>query len=59
MNVPPRLRSRKLWTAVLIEAVHVSLLSKGHIEADHFVTLTLFVLGGWFGGEANEKWTQR
>lgn len=57
--IPEKLKSRKLWTAVLLEIAHVQLLRYGHIDPEHFVTLTLFVLGGWFGGEANEKWSQR
>lgn len=56
---PNKLKSRKLWTALLAQFVHVLLLVNGHIEPQHFETLTLFTFAGWFGGEANEKWAQR
>lgn len=52
-------KSRKLWSALLFEAIHVGLLVHGHIMPEHFVTLTLFTFGGWFGSEASEKWAQR
>lgn len=53
------LRSRKLWVSLTVHATNVWLLTGGYVEAEHFVTLTLFTLAGWAGGEANEKWANR
>ena len=54
-----KIKSRKLWVSLIVHASNVWLIAQGHIEPEHFVTLTLFTLAGWVGGEMNEKWIER
>jgi hypothetical protein len=49
---PDKLNSRKLWVAVGTELLSTVLLATGNIEAEHFVTITITVIGAYMATQA-------
>ena len=52
MISPDKLNSRKLWVAVGTELLSTVLLATGNIEAEHFVTITITVIGAYMATQA-------
>lgn len=50
------LNSRKLWVAVGTEVLNAALLIAGLLQADHFVTITITVIGAYM---ATQAWVDR
>ena len=56
-----KLNSRKLFVALVTELLSTVLLISGAIQAEHFVTITITIVGaymasqGWVDGQGKEK----